>query len=107
MKHIWMHLLLIVVMGTAHAQDRPNVVVILADNVGYGDIGAYGAGEIRGMPTPRIDHLVRPESARRTGGQLGADHAGQGLEHDVCGSTGRCKPWFDQSWKPGDFELVM
>ena len=35
-------------------QDRPNVVVMMADNVGYGDIGAYGAGEIRGMPTPRI-----------------------------------------------------
>lgn len=27
---------------------------MLADNVGYGDIGAYGAGEVRGMPTPRI-----------------------------------------------------
>jgi len=39
-------------------QDRPNVVVMMADNVGYGDLGAYGAGEIRGMPTPRIDRLA-------------------------------------------------
>ena len=31
---------------------------MLADNVGYGDIGAYGAGEVRGMPTPRIDQLA-------------------------------------------------
>ncbi|MHC8380910.1 sulfatase-like hydrolase/transferase [Pseudomonas sp. LB3P14] len=31
---------------------------MLADNVGYGDIGAYGAGELRGMPTPRIDQLA-------------------------------------------------
>jgi arylsulfatase len=31
---------------------------MLADNVGYGDIGAYGASEIRGMPTPRIDQLA-------------------------------------------------
>src|SRR5271156_5129646 len=37
---------------------KPNVVIMLSDNVGYGDIGAYGAGEIRGMPTPRIDQLA-------------------------------------------------
>ena len=58
MKHSWIFLLLIAVMGAAQAQDRPNVVVMLADNVGYGDIGAYGAGEVRGMPTPRIDQLA-------------------------------------------------
>jgi hypothetical protein len=43
---------------TAQAQQagkKPNVVIMLADNVGYGDVGAYGAGEIRGMPTPRLD----------------------------------------------------
>jgi arylsulfatase len=37
----------------------PNVVVILADNVGYGDLGPYGGGELRGAPTPRIDELAR------------------------------------------------
>ena len=37
----------------------PNVVVILADNVGYGDLGPYGGGELRGAPTPRIDQLAR------------------------------------------------
>ena len=58
MKRMWISLLLIAVMGSAHAQDRPNVVIMLADNVGYGDIGVYGAGEIRGMPTPRIDQLA-------------------------------------------------
>ena len=57
MKHMWIPLLLTAVMGSAHAQDRPNVVM-LADNVGYGDTGAYGAGEIRGMPTSRIDQLA-------------------------------------------------
>jgi arylsulfatase A-like enzyme len=55
MKRLWILLLLITVTGQANAQDRPNVVIMLADNIGYGDIGAYGAGEIRGMPTPRID----------------------------------------------------
>jgi hypothetical protein len=30
------------------AQDQPNVIIMLADNLGYGDVGVYGAGEIRG-----------------------------------------------------------
>lgn len=46
------------VAQAASAQSKPNVVIMLADNVGYGDIGAYGAGEVRGMPTPRIDQLA-------------------------------------------------
>ncbi len=44
-----------------HAQTNeiPNVVMMVADNVGYGDIGgAFQGGEIRGMPTPRIDQLA-------------------------------------------------
>jgi arylsulfatase len=49
--------MLILLTGSASAQDRPNVVIMLGDNVGYGDIGAYGAGEVRGMPTPRIDSI--------------------------------------------------
>ena len=40
------------------AADQPNVVLMLADNVGWGDIGAFGGGEIRGMPTPRIDSIA-------------------------------------------------
>ena len=58
MRRFWIALLLIAVASAANAQDRPNVVIMLADNVGYGDIGAYGAGEVRGMPTPRIDQLA-------------------------------------------------
>jgi len=47
-------------IGPAQAADKkPNVVFILADNVGYGDLGAYGGGELRGAPTPRIDELAR------------------------------------------------
>ena len=42
----------------AQSGDKPNVVLMVADNVGYGDIGAFQGGEIRGMPTPRIDQLA-------------------------------------------------
>jgi arylsulfatase len=46
--------------GLAQAQTKkPNVVFILADNVGYGDLGPYGGGESRGAPTPHIDQLAR------------------------------------------------
>jgi len=40
-------------------EGKPNVVFILADNVGYGDLGPYGGGELRGAATPRIDQLAR------------------------------------------------
>src|SRR5215470_5743068 len=43
----------------AQQQQNPNVVFILADNVGYGDLGSYGGGELRGAATPRIDELAR------------------------------------------------
>ncbi|MFO1208768.1 MAG: arylsulfatase [Amaricoccus sp.] len=46
--------------GPVAAQEsKPNVVLILADNVGYGDLGPYGGGELRGAPTPNIDQLAR------------------------------------------------
>jgi arylsulfatase len=45
--------------ATALAQQpKPNILFILADNTGYGDLGAYGGGELRGAPTPRIDRLA-------------------------------------------------
>jgi len=40
------------------AETRPNIVLILADNVGYGELGVYGGGILRGAPTPRIDRLA-------------------------------------------------
>lgn len=39
---------------TVVSADRPNVVVIFADDLGYGDIGCYGATKVK---TPNIDRL--------------------------------------------------
>ena len=44
--------------SSVFAQSAPNVVIMLADNVGYDDLGPYGAGEVRGMPTPHIDQFA-------------------------------------------------
>jgi len=51
--------------NTAGKEKRPNVVFIMADNLGYGDLGCYGGGETRGMPTKNIDKLAS-ESLRFT-----------------------------------------
>jgi arylsulfatase A-like enzyme len=44
-------------MQAAEAQ-KPNIVFILMDNLGYGEVGCYGGGIVRGAPTPRIDKLA-------------------------------------------------
>lgn len=38
--------------------NRPNIALILADNLGWGELGCYGGGALRGAPTPRIDQLA-------------------------------------------------
>ncbi|CAG2152272.1 arylsulfatase [Cupriavidus numazuensis] len=46
------------VAAAAQPAQRPNVLLILADNLGYGELGVYGGGPLRGAPTPRIDKLA-------------------------------------------------
>ena len=38
--------------------NKPNIVLVLMDNFGYGEIGVYGGGVTRGAPTPRIDSIA-------------------------------------------------
>jgi arylsulfatase A-like enzyme len=40
------------------AGEKPNIVLIVSDDFGYGDAGPYGGGVGRGMPTPNIDRLA-------------------------------------------------
>ena len=95
--------------ANAAAQEtrKPNIVFILVDNLGYGDTGAYGGGELRGAPTPRIDQLAReglrltnfnvePEcTPSRAALMTGRMPIRSGLDGQVAnpGSRGGLSPW--------------
>ena len=44
--------------AAAQPQQKPNIILIVSDDFGYGDAGAYGGGEGRGMPTPSLDRMA-------------------------------------------------
>src|ERR1700754_2334556 len=50
--------ILMMIGGPMLAQNKPNIVFILMDNLGYGEVGCYGGGILRGAATPRIDKLA-------------------------------------------------
>jgi arylsulfatase A-like enzyme len=65
MKRLYCALIVFVTIFThvglaqsADARKKPNIVFILVDNLGYGELGVYGGGILRGAPTPRIDKLA-------------------------------------------------
>jgi len=54
--------------ATRAAEDRPNVIVILADDLGYGDLSSYGHPTIH---TPHLDRMAA-EGQRWTSFYAGA-----------------------------------
>src|SRR5947208_10849372 len=58
--HLRRSLLAVVVLSLfasfTHAAERPNIVFLIADDLGYGDVGCYGQQKIR---TPNIDELAK------------------------------------------------
>ena len=52
----------------AWSAERPNIIVIVADDLGYGELGCYGGKDI---PTPKIDSLAK-EGVRFTNGYVTA-----------------------------------
>ena len=44
--------------STGSGQGKPNAVLMVMDNLGWGEIGAYGGGILRGAETPRLDTLA-------------------------------------------------
>ncbi len=67
LKHMIVCVALVITAGVpagVHAGQQPNIIFILADDLGYGDVGCYGQKKIR---TPNIDLLAR-------GGMRFTDH---------------------------------
>jgi arylsulfatase A-like enzyme len=66
MKSIWKIFLFLLASASTlaitglsvDAADKPNIILILSDDFGYGDSGPYGGGPGRGMPTPSLDRLA-------------------------------------------------
>jgi arylsulfatase A-like enzyme len=54
------------------AAGRPNILVILADDLGYADVGVQGGAEV---PTPHLDALAR-SGIRFTNGYVSAPYCG-------------------------------
>lgn len=72
--------LFLVVLGTADAllgaekgsAGRPNILLIVADDLGYGDVGAHGC---RDIPTPHLDSIAA-SGVRCTSGYVSAPQCG-------------------------------
>lgn len=37
----------------------PNIIYILTDDIGFGELGSQGGGAVRGAPTPQLDRMAR------------------------------------------------
>ena len=71
MKHLIAAVLASLALGSLAAAERPNIAVILVDDMGFSDIGCYGSE----IPTPNLDAL-----------------AAGGLRFTQFYNTGRCCP---------------
>ena len=45
--------------GTAFAAKKPNIILMMSDDTGWGDIGVYGGGDGRGHATPSLDRMAK------------------------------------------------
>jgi arylsulfatase A-like enzyme len=94
MKRIY---LLPVLLGlfvfATEAADKPNVLVIFADDLGYGDIGVHGG---RDVPTPHIDALAAA-GVRCTSGYVSAPYCSPSRAGFL---TGRYQTRFGHEFNP-------
>jgi arylsulfatase A-like enzyme len=45
-------------LAAPRSEGTPNIVLVVMDNFGYGEIGVYGGGVLRGAATPNIDSIA-------------------------------------------------
>jgi arylsulfatase A-like enzyme len=83
------------------AETRPNILVILADDLGYADIGVHGG---RDLPTPNIDELAA-SGVRCTSGYVSAPYCSPTRAGFL---TGRYQTRFGHEFNPhvGDESIL-
>ena len=67
---------------------KPNIVLVLMDNLGWGELGVYGGGILRGAPTPRLDRLASRRISRAQFQRRGPVHTQPRGSDDgtICGA---------------------
>ncbi|HEY7423090.1 MAG TPA: sulfatase-like hydrolase/transferase [Gemmataceae bacterium] len=89
--------LLVLPVGVAAADParptKPNILVIIADDLGYGDIGVHGGKDV---PTPHIDALAA-RGVRCTNGYVSAPYCSPSRAGFL---TGRCQTRFGHEFNP-------
>jgi len=56
--------------------DKPNIVLVLMDNCGCGEVGVYGGDALRGAPTPAVIERI-PEHLGGNPGSVDPAHPGR------------------------------
>jgi len=94
---------------TANAVKQPNIVIIFADDLGYGDLGSYGAS---GYETPNLDKLAS-QGTRFTNfyaaqAVCSASRAGllTGCYPNRIGISGALMPWSKTGLNPEETTLA-
>ena len=83
-------LLIALLTAAAHSAEKPNIVFILADDLGIGDVQCYG-GDRCLIETPNIDALAR-DGVRFTDAHVNAS---------ICGPTRRAIMTGRYNWRFG------
>lgn len=81
-------------VGSAQDVSRPNIVVILADDMGYADVGFHGCKDI---PTPNLDNLAK-SGVRCTNGYVSGPYCSPTRAGLL---TGRYQNRFGHEFNPG------
>jgi arylsulfatase A-like enzyme len=71
MKSFSINLILLCLAISVSAKDKPNIIILLADDLGWADLGYQGSDDIR---SPHIDKLAN-SGIRFTDGHVSARYA--------------------------------
>jgi arylsulfatase A-like enzyme len=87
------------------AEDKaPNIILIIADDLGYGDLGVYGGRDIR---TPRLDRLAE-EGIRLSQGYVSAPYCGPSRAGLMTGRYQQRHGFYNNpSYRPGNLSMGL